>query len=166
MLRKYVSTHLAHGRENLVRESDDRRATTQPIDADDDEVRCRYADNCINIKYNHHHPTMLRSTMSSTALLLRGGNIACRHMITHAPSSSLLVSSSSSYSNDHHFQMRRNGGRMMSNGSYGESIPDEYIEELDETEGEWIGCSKKFLAPISVSSRGSGTFNVTDDRYS
>ncbi len=44
----------------------------------------------------------------------------------------------------------------MSNGSYGESIPDEYIEELDATEGEWIGCSKKFLTPISVSSRGSG----------
>ena len=49
----------------------------------------------------------------------------------------------------------------MSNGSYGESIPDEYMEELDETEGEWIGCSKKFLAPISITSRGSGKINIS-----
>jgi hypothetical protein len=44
----------------------------------------------------------------------------------------------------------------MSNGDYGESIPEEYVEESEETEGEWIGCTKRFLAPISTTSRGSG----------
>ena len=44
----------------------------------------------------------------------------------------------------------------MSNGDLGDSIPDEYVAETDETEGEWKGCTRKFLSPISVNSRGSG----------
>jgi len=47
----------------------------------------------------------------------------------------------------------------MSNGSWGESIPDEYVEEKEEEVGEWKGCTKKFLMPISVNSRGSEILN-------
>jgi hypothetical protein len=36
------------------------------------------------------------------------------------------------------------------------SIPDEWVEEPDATEGEWMGCTRRFLAPISVNSRGAG----------
>eukprot|EP00571_Detonula_confervacea_P007978 CAMPEP_0172315168 /NCGR_PEP_ID=MMETSP1058-20130122/24287_1 /TAXON_ID=83371 /ORGANISM="Detonula confervacea, Strain CCMP 353" /LENGTH=602 /DNA_ID=CAMNT_0013029195 /DNA_START=97 /DNA_END=1905 /DNA_ORIENTATION=- len=44
--------------------------------------------------------------------------------------------------------------------SSGESIiPDEYVEEGDETEGEWKGCTRKFLAPISVKARGHEILN-------
>ena len=57
-------------------------------------------------------------------------------------------------------------GRYLSNGSsshYGESIPsdkpEEYVEEGDETEGEWKGCTRSFLAPISITSRGSEILN-------
>ena len=52
----------------------------------------------------------------------------------------------------------------MSNGtSFGESIPsdspEEYVEEGDETEGEWKGCTRSFLAPISITSRGAEILN-------
>jgi len=43
--------------------------------------------------------------------------------------------------------------------SFGESIPDEFMEEPDETEGEWIGCTKKFLSPIQITSRGAEILN-------
>eukprot|EP00804_Cyclotella_cryptica_P012857 CCRYP_010590-RA/>CCRYP_010590-RA protein AED:0.06 eAED:0.06 QI:0/0.57/0.5/1/0.71/0.5/8/2034/635 len=36
---------------------------------------------------------------------------------------------------------------------------DEWVEEPDETEGEWLGCTRRFLAPISVNSRGSEILN-------
>ena len=54
----------------------------------------------------------------------------------------------------------RDSLRWMNSGSdsFGESIPEELIEEGDETEGEWMGCTRKFLAPISVNSRGAGEF--------
>jgi hypothetical protein len=39
---------------------------------------------------------------------------------------------------------------------WGESIPEEYVEPAEETEGEWEGCYLKFLAPITVGSRGVG----------
>lgn len=57
-------------------------------------------------------------------------------------------------------------GRYFSNGSsshYGESIPsdkpEEYVEEGDEIEGEWRGCTRSFLAPISITSRGAEILN-------
>ncbi|KAL7483638.1 hypothetical protein ACHAW6_009283 [Cyclotella cf. meneghiniana] len=40
-----------------------------------------------------------------------------------------------------------------------ETTPEEWIEEPDETEGEWMGCTRRFLAPISVNSRGSEILN-------
>lgn len=45
----------------------------------------------------------------------------------------------------------------------GESIPEEYADEPDENEGEWMGCTRKFLAPISVNSRGSGDYHTKMD---
>lgn len=48
---------------------------------------------------------------------------------------------------------------MSSNGSWGESIPDEWVEEVEETEGEWKGCTRKFLAPIAVNARGYEILN-------
>ena len=47
---------------------------------------------------------------------------------------------------------------------FGKSLPDdetpeEYIEEGEETIGEWTGCTRKFLAPLSVSQRGSEILN-------
>jgi hypothetical protein len=44
----------------------------------------------------------------------------------------------------------------MSSNGFDSSIPDEWVEEPDETEGEWKGCTKRFLAPIKINSRGSG----------
>jgi hypothetical protein len=46
--------------------------------------------------------------------------------------------------------------RWMSSNGFDSSIPDEWVEEPDETEGEWKGCTKRFLAPIKINSRGSG----------
>lgn len=40
-----------------------------------------------------------------------------------------------------------------------QDIPEEFIEEGEETIGEWHGCTRKFLAPISVSSRGGEILN-------
>lgn len=47
---------------------------------------------------------------------------------------------------------------------FGKSLPDdqtpeEYIEEGEETIGEWTGCTRKFLAPLSVSQRGTEILN-------
>lgn len=42
----------------------------------------------------------------------------------------------------------------MSNGSWGDSIPEEYAEEIIPMEGEWKHCTRKFLLPISVPIRG------------
>ena len=95
---------------------------------------------------------MLRSTM-----LLRSG--LCRHssltgvLPGNAKAASLL--------RPHRNPTRwRDSLRWMNSGSdsFGESIPEELIEEGDETEGEWMGCTRKFLAPISVNSRGAGEF--------
>jgi len=38
-------------------------------------------------------------------------------------------------------------------------IPEEFIEEGEETIGEWTGCTRKFLAPLSVSQSGSEILN-------
>ena len=40
-----------------------------------------------------------------------------------------------------------------------ETTPEEYIEEGEETRGEWTGCTRKFLAPLSVSQRGNDILN-------
>lgn len=48
------------------------------------------------------------------------------------------------------------GGDRLRGSSWGESIPDEHREPDEETEGEWEGCYRKFLTPISVGSRGVG----------
>lgn len=48
--------------------------------------------------------------------------------------------------------------RSMSTNGFDPSIPDEWVQEPDETEGEWKGCTKRFLAPIKINSRGSGEF--------
>lgn len=45
---------------------------------------------------------------------------------------------------------------MSSQNEFNPSIPDEWVEEPDETEGEWKGCTKRFLAPIKINSRGAG----------
>lgn len=88
---------------------------------------------------------MIRST------LLRSG----RRMAAASAASSTSASTSFRW-------MSTDSSRDFTNTSFsdgmGESIPDEFIEEEDETEGEWMGCSRKFLAPISVGSRGSGMF--------
>lgn len=36
------------------------------------------------------------------------------------------------------------------------STPDEWVEVQAETEGEWKGCVRSFMAPIQINSRGSG----------
>lgn len=52
--------------------------------------------------------------------------------------------------------------RWMSNETeWGESIPEEYVEEGDETEGEWKGCTRSFLQPISTTSRGAGEIHLS-----
>ncbi len=43
--------------------------------------------------------------------------------------------------------------------STNEGTPEEFVEEGDETEGEWMGCTRKFLAPISTTSRGADILN-------
>lgn len=41
------------------------------------------------------------------------------------------------------------------------STPDEWVEVQAETEGEWKGCVRSFMAPIQINSRGSGeAFNI------
>ena len=40
-----------------------------------------------------------------------------------------------------------------------ESIPEEFQQEPNETEGEWTGCTKKFLSPIQITSRGAEILN-------
>ena len=38
-----------------------------------------------------------------------------------------------------------------------EDDSDEYSPEVLPTEGEWAGCSQRFMAPIKISVRGGGT---------
>lgn len=86
--------------------------------------------------------------MLTSAALLRscgGASRRCWAGATSAASPSLRWMSSSATSSDIGDDDR----------DLHEIKPDEYIEEPDVTEGEWIGCTRKFLAPISVNSRGA-----------
>jgi hypothetical protein len=125
-----------------------------------------------------NHSTMLRS-----AALLRRGNIARRASsvgqavgggIAAATANTTTMTKATTKTtattiapSSPSLPLRRSmgGGVGGSNGrlsgsSFGESIPEEYKVPVEETEGEWEGCYLKFLAPISVGSRGVGEMHI------
>jgi len=53
-------------------------------------------------------------------------------------------------------RLPRNRCYLSSQASTDNSIEDQaYAEEVIDTEGEWAGCTRKFLAPLRISVRGS-----------
>ena len=128
-----------------------------------------------------NHSTMLRS-----AALLRRGNIARRASSvgqavgggiaaatanTTTTKATTTTTTTTIAPSSPSLPLRRSmgGGVGGSNGrlsgsSFGESIPEEYKVPVEETEGEWEGCYLKFLAPISVGSRGVGEMHIISSR--
>ena len=47
------------------------------------------------------------------------------------------------------------GGTINNDDEHEEERVNEYLQEEIETEGEWAGCSRSFMAPIRISVRGS-----------
>ena len=39
-------------------------------------------------------------------------------------------------------------------------VDEAYAEEVIDTEGEWAGCTKRFLAPLQISVRGAGEYDT------
>ena len=37
-------------------------------------------------------------------------------------------------------------------------LEEAFAEEVIDTEGEWAGCTKRFLAPLQISVRGAGEY--------
>jgi len=93
--------------------------------------------------------TMLRSDLSRRLAQSKGGigraSSRAQSLTPHQHSNGWLTSSLQSMST--------------APSPTNEGIPEEFIEEGDETEGEWMGCTRKFLAPISTTSRGADILN-------
>ena len=49
-----------------------------------------------------------------------------------------------------------------------DTIPQEFLVEQIPSDGEWAGCSRKFMSPLQISVRGAGTgtYNYSQQPFS